>query len=187
MDIPSAVTEMIRHGLEEDLGHGDITTNLLIPVDSEVAHGLSETVAALRRAGVQVDETARPAISTPEAMRTFQQLLFPIIATGFPKEVIDVLKQMTQSPDDGSDLARFARDALQSHREWLGANARRHAHRRMWADSRKLLPATRASQFLRPLGGMLKVACWPEPSKLTSDSTAGLSISATRRVRHTAA
>ncbi|GAB4489667.1 MAG: carboxylating nicotinate-nucleotide diphosphorylase [Thermodesulfovibrionales bacterium] len=35
MDIPSAVTEMIRHGLEEDLGHGDITTNLLIPEDSE--------------------------------------------------------------------------------------------------------------------------------------------------------
>ncbi|MBI5552393.1 MAG: amidase [Desulfobacterales bacterium] len=105
-----------------------------IPVDREVADGLNETVAALRRAGVQVDETARPAISTPEAMRTFQQLLFPIIATGFPKEVIEVLKQMTQSPDDGSDLARFARDALQNHREWLGANARRHSHRRIWAD-----------------------------------------------------
>ncbi len=105
-----------------------------MPVDRAVADSLHETVATLRRAGVRVDETARPAIPTSEAMRTFQQLLTPIIATGFPKQVIDVFKQMAQTQSDGSDLARFARDALQSHREWLGANAKRHSHRRLWAD-----------------------------------------------------
>ncbi len=35
MDIPSSVIEMIRHALEEDIGHGDITTNLLVPKESE--------------------------------------------------------------------------------------------------------------------------------------------------------
>jgi len=34
MDIPSGVIELLKHGIEEDLGHGDITTNLLIPEDS---------------------------------------------------------------------------------------------------------------------------------------------------------
>lgn len=34
-EIPSSVIEMIRHAIEEDLGHGDITTSLLIPEESE--------------------------------------------------------------------------------------------------------------------------------------------------------
>jgi len=105
-----------------------------MPVDREVADRLRETVATLRKAGVRVDDTARPAMPTPEALRTFQQLLTPIIATGFPKQVMDAFKQMAQAKDDGSDLARFAKDALLSHREWLGANAKRHSHRRIWAD-----------------------------------------------------
>jgi nicotinate-nucleotide pyrophosphorylase (carboxylating) len=35
VDIPSSVIELIRRALEEDLGHGDITTDLLVPEDSE--------------------------------------------------------------------------------------------------------------------------------------------------------
>ncbi len=105
-----------------------------MPVDREVADRLRETVAALRKAGVRVDDAARPAMPTSEALRTFQQLLTPIIATGFPKQVMEAFKQIAQAKDDGSDLARFARDALLSHREWLGANAKRHSHRRIWAD-----------------------------------------------------
>ncbi len=34
-EIPSSVIEMIRNAIEEDLGHGDITTSLLIPEESE--------------------------------------------------------------------------------------------------------------------------------------------------------
>lgn len=105
-----------------------------MPVDHEVADCLGKTVQALRKAGVQVDEQARPAIAASDALRTFHQLLTPVIATGFPKEVMDFLKQMAQNQEDQSDLGRFARDALQTHREWMSANARRHAHRRMWAD-----------------------------------------------------
>ena len=35
MEVPSIVIELIKHALEEDLGHGDITTNLLVPEESE--------------------------------------------------------------------------------------------------------------------------------------------------------
>lgn len=35
MEIGSSVTELLKHGLEEDIGHGDITTSLLIPEKDE--------------------------------------------------------------------------------------------------------------------------------------------------------
>jgi len=35
VDIPSSVVELIRHAIEEDLGHGDITSSLLIPSENE--------------------------------------------------------------------------------------------------------------------------------------------------------
>ena len=35
MDIPSSVVELIKHAIEEDIGHGDITTALLVPEANE--------------------------------------------------------------------------------------------------------------------------------------------------------
>jgi nicotinate-nucleotide pyrophosphorylase (carboxylating) len=35
MDIPSNVIELIKHAIEEDIGHGDVTTNLLVPETNE--------------------------------------------------------------------------------------------------------------------------------------------------------
>jgi nicotinate-nucleotide pyrophosphorylase (carboxylating) len=35
LDIPSSVIDLIRRSIEEDLGHGDITTRLVIPDESE--------------------------------------------------------------------------------------------------------------------------------------------------------
>ncbi len=35
MDIPSNVLDLIKHAIEEDVGHGDITTNLLVPGTNE--------------------------------------------------------------------------------------------------------------------------------------------------------
>ncbi len=35
MEIPSSVVEMIKHAIEEDIGHGDITTALLVPEANE--------------------------------------------------------------------------------------------------------------------------------------------------------
>ena len=35
MDIPASVTQLLQHALEEDLGHGDITSSIIIPEESE--------------------------------------------------------------------------------------------------------------------------------------------------------
>ncbi len=35
MDIPASVTQLLRHAIEEDLGHGDITSSVIIPEESE--------------------------------------------------------------------------------------------------------------------------------------------------------
>ena len=35
MEIPSTVIRLIEHAIEEDIGHGDITTGLLVPDDSQ--------------------------------------------------------------------------------------------------------------------------------------------------------
>jgi nicotinate-nucleotide pyrophosphorylase (carboxylating) len=35
MDIPASVVEMLRHAIEEDLGHGDVTSSLIIPEESD--------------------------------------------------------------------------------------------------------------------------------------------------------
>lgn len=35
MDIPSSVIDLIKRSIEEDIGHGDITTTLIIPQESE--------------------------------------------------------------------------------------------------------------------------------------------------------
>ncbi|TAN41373.1 MAG: carboxylating nicotinate-nucleotide diphosphorylase [Nitrospirae bacterium] len=34
VDVPASVTELLRHALEEDIGHGDITTSLIVPSEN---------------------------------------------------------------------------------------------------------------------------------------------------------
>lgn len=104
------------------------------PVQSEVAACLREVLHALRAAGASVDEAARPGIGGTEAFRTFCQLLFPIIATGMPPETFEMFKQLAQTQSEQTELGRFSRDATQLHRQWLSANARRHAHRQRWHE-----------------------------------------------------
>lgn len=105
-----------------------------MPVDGTVRRCLDETIAALRSAGARVDEQARPAVPAAEAVRTFLKLLYPILATGYPPEVMEMFKQLAQTESEETELGLFARDATQLHRQWLSANARRHAQCRLWAE-----------------------------------------------------
>ena len=50
---------------------------------------LEATVAALRKAGSQVDEAARPPINLADVVRTYMQLLWSIMMAGMPPEQID--------------------------------------------------------------------------------------------------
>lgn len=104
------------------------------PTDDKVHGVLTEVIAALRSAGVKVDEQARPGFNAADSYRTYQKLLTPIIAAGFPTKLLDFLSQIAQTEGERSELGILATDANMLHRHWLAANAKRAAHRHMWAD-----------------------------------------------------
>lgn len=103
-----------------------------IPLDDEIKEVLHETVAALRKAGATVDETARPDIDTQDAYKAYMKLLTPIMAAGVSPESFKMLQLVAQGPDKASELNRFAKDATLLHRHWLSVNAKRHNHRYIW-------------------------------------------------------
>jgi amidase len=106
------------------------------PVDDAVRGRLEATVAALRRAGVTVDERARPGIPLAEAARDYLRLLYPIITSGMPPAEWQAFTAFgaTLAPDDDGALARAVRFSAQLHRDWLTSNETAARHRARWAE-----------------------------------------------------
>jgi amidase len=93
------------------------------PVDGEVRQALEGAVEALRRSGVRVDDTARPALGLSDALRVYEALLWPILLAGRPPEVFERLAAHAAThPDDPSPLGRMARHGTSRHRDWIIAN-----------------------------------------------------------------
>ncbi|HIF95128.1 MAG: amidase [Myxococcales bacterium] len=116
-----------------------------LPIDDSVRARFEATVEALRGAGVQVDEKARPDFALPDLIRVYYQLLMPIMLAGIPKAVLAGVEQAANSfaQDDFSDAAESARAPLIRHRDWVGKNEFRHKLRavfhRFFADYDVLL------------------------------------------------
>jgi amidase len=106
------------------------------PVDDEVRGRLEATVAALRRAGVTVDDRARPAVPLAEAARDYLRLLYPILTSGMSPEEWQAFTSFGAkiSPDDDGWMGRAVRFSTQLHRDWLSANEARARHRARWAE-----------------------------------------------------
>ena len=106
------------------------------PVDDAVRGRLEATVAALRRAGVTVDEHARPGIPLADAARDYLRLLYPIITSGMPPEEWEAFSAYGSrlAADDDGPLARAVRFSAQLHRDWLSANETAARHRARWAE-----------------------------------------------------
>jgi amidase len=98
-----------------------------IPVDDAVRARFEATITALRDAGVQVDEKARPGFELGEFIQTYHRLLMPIILADLPEEAVDGLLRMADSFDkhDTSDEAEWARAPMIRHRDWLRADEQR--------------------------------------------------------------
>jgi len=94
------------------------------PVDPAVAACLRRAVSALRDAGVQVDEEARPALRLEEVVDVYLRLLWPVMLAGHPPEAIAQLRSLAESaPENVADhTIRMARYGTAMHRDWLGAN-----------------------------------------------------------------
>ncbi|HZR79534.1 MAG TPA: amidase [Candidatus Binatia bacterium] len=99
------------------------------PVAPEVATCLRGAIDELRRAGVTVDEDARPPYGLPDVVRTYQHLLFSVTVAGLPDPVFARLTATASELTGDDAYARVARFGTCSHREWLGANEARERMR----------------------------------------------------------
>ncbi len=105
------------------------------PVDPAVGSVLERAVGALRAAGARV-ANARPDVDLAEVVRTYQQLLYPILLGTMAQESFDsfvALAAALPAEDDGP-LARSVRYATLRHRDWLFAHERREQIRALMAD-----------------------------------------------------
>jgi amidase len=103
-------------------------------VDHQVQERLHAAVEVLRADGVSVDERARPAVDMSQAFSTFQALMIPLMASGFPLSVYESLEKQARSEDPRSERGAYARYVTATHRRWLSANAKRAAYRVQWAE-----------------------------------------------------
>lgn len=106
------------------------------PVDRAVRERADAAVAALRAAGVQVDEDARPVPDLGAVHRCYERLLWPIMSGGMPPEQIAELEQLAAAapPDDASAGVAFARAVTLRHRDWVGVDEERQQIRARWAE-----------------------------------------------------
>jgi len=95
-----------------------------LAIDDTLRARFEATVLALRGAGVQVDEKARPAFVLKDLIHAYNRLLMPIVLADLPDEAIEGLTGFANSfdKDDMSDAAEAARAPLISHRDWLHAD-----------------------------------------------------------------
>jgi amidase len=100
------------------------------PVDTAVRERLEAAVAQLRRAGVRVDERARPDFDLAEAFETYGQMLWPIMTSTMPEDAFATLSSIADQP---GEMGRFARWTAIRYRHWLAAAERREQYRAAWA------------------------------------------------------
>jgi amidase len=105
------------------------------PVQREVGDVLASAVDALAKAGARIS-AARPDVVLPEVVRTYTQLLYPVILAAMPQKRFDDLAMLAKSLPANEDgpLARTARFVTLRHRDWLAANERREFLRALMAD-----------------------------------------------------
>jgi len=121
------------------------------PVDSDVRDRLHALADFLRRQRAAVDDRARPAIDTEEALRVYVRLLRG--ATSVRQSDADFARNVETvralRSDDESYYARATRAEVQSHRDWLAANETRTRMRLAWAEF-----FTRYDLLLCPVAGV---------------------------------
>ena len=105
-------------------------------IDSELHETFESVADRLRRAGVRVDDRVRPVADLREVQRNYQQLMWPIVASGLSEEQFAgyVRAAESASADDSSRDALFARGATLRHRDWLALDEWRARYRAKWAE-----------------------------------------------------
>ena len=130
LDLPEARATALR-----DLRLAAWLDDPTYPPESETRRVLGQAVDTLRGAGARIADT-HPAVELPDVVRTYQQLLYPILLGTMAQESFDgfvALASQLPVEDDGG-LARSVRFATLRHRDWLFAHERREQVRATMAD-----------------------------------------------------
>jgi len=124
-----------RHSDPRDFRVGVWFDDPAFPVDAEVRTLLDAAATALRGSGATIDD-GRPEIDLASAVRTYLQLLLPVVFAGLPNEVIDgMIAHAESAPPDADDpMTRSARSATIRHRQWLFADEERERIRARFAE-----------------------------------------------------
>jgi amidase len=124
-----------RHQDARDYRVGSWFDDPAYPVDAEVRELLEGAAAALRAGGVAVSEH-RPPLDLRATVRTYLQLLLPVVVADFPQEVYDRLAaDVASMPAHADDpIARTARFGTLRHRDWLAADEARERVRAQFAE-----------------------------------------------------
>lgn len=106
------------------------------PTDAAVRARGEATVAALRAAGVDVDEQARPVPDLGAVHRCYERLLWPIMSGGMGSDEVAELARLaeTTASDETNVFDRFARAVTLRHRDWIAVDEERQRLRAVWAE-----------------------------------------------------
>lgn len=126
-----------RHGRLRDYRIAAWIDDPAFPVDPAVRERLEATLAALRAAGCRVDDAARPRLALGEAIRTYLQLLMPVIF--FQSMAPDDFQRLTGvaatlAAGDESGFARTVRFGTESWFAWAHADEARQRVRAAFAE-----------------------------------------------------
>jgi len=103
-----------------------------LPIDDEVRAAIHGAVEALRKAGVKVDEAARPGISLAENFDDYLRLLWPVTTAQLSDKAFARVQDAGRGADPDSVHGRLARYSSAGHREWLRLNEKREVIRAKW-------------------------------------------------------
>lgn len=108
----------------------------LCPVSAEVRERVDNVAEALRSAGAEVNESARPSFDSDHTHQTYQNLLQATMASRMPDADYDSLKKYVDglAADDDSNLARTLRAQVASFKEWSANNELRQHLRWSWHE-----------------------------------------------------
>ncbi|HEV8644932.1 MAG TPA: amidase [Burkholderiales bacterium] len=102
------------------------------PIDDEVRVAIHRSVQSLRKAGVKLDEAARPGITLAENFDDYLRLLWPATTAQLSDKAFARVQEAGRGADADSLHGRLARYSSAGHREWLRLNEKREVVRAIW-------------------------------------------------------
>jgi amidase len=103
----------------------------VLPLAGDVGDCLRGFADRLADAGAEVEAVTMP-VSLADGLRSWMELVLPIIGTGSSDEDFAALAELDGIPGDDPTLVAM-HSFVSRYRDWARANGRRHHHRQAWA------------------------------------------------------